>query len=338
MNTTARQNQLKDWLAKTVGADHCLEPLAGDASLRRYYRVSGAKVSGTRVVMDAPPEAEPVEPFVRIAARLSQARVLVPEIEAVDLERGFLLLTDLGDRLFLGLLRQGNEEALYARAIDALIAMQRKVDVCGLPKYDAVRLRDELMLFPRWFLGRHLGRSISRTEIAELDEVFSLLEASALEQPQYFVHRDYHSRNLLDVNGAVGVLDFQDAVQGPLTYDLVSLLRDVYIRWPETNIRRWIEQYRQEALAAGLLDANESARFVRWFDLMGVQRHLKIAGIFARLFYRDGKPGYLPDLPLTLGYLNAVVPHYPELATLGRLLEDIVRTTPDAVLVTPKPT
>ena len=333
MNTTAREKQLGLWLTKVLGVGHNVRPLAGDASFRRYFRVWAPNAPGPKVVMDAPPQLEPLGPFLQIADRLRHAGVRVPDVEAVDRDAGFLLLSDLGDRLLLALLHEGNADALYHRAIDQLIAMQRQVDASGLPDYDGRRLRNELMLFPQWFLERHLRRPTSTTEANDLEQAFECLEQAALEQPVSFVHRDYHSRNLLDVNGVIGVLDFQDAVQGPVTYDLVSLLRDVYIEWPLETVERWVDYYHERAVAQGLLDSDDRREFGRWFDLMGIQRHLKIAGIFSRLYYRDGKSGYLSDLPLTLRYLRAIVPRFPELAALERLLNEISDAGSDAALV-----
>ncbi|MFT5392663.1 MAG: aminoglycoside/choline kinase family phosphotransferase [Gammaproteobacteria bacterium] len=311
-----REQLMISWLQTVLGPGWRWEPLAGDASFRRYMRVyQGVR---TWVLMDAPPEQESTVAFERVAQMLSASAMRVPRIEAADREQGFLLLSDLGDELFLGVLDERTADVLYGRAMQALVSVQRDVPCDNLPVYDGARLRDELTLFPQWFLNVHLRYEPTLTQTRELEEVFEVLEQAALAQPAYFVHRDYHSRNLLVCGDALGVVDFQDAVCGPVTYDLVSLLRDVYIAWPDEAVARWAEQYRVAACKAGLLDA-DSAQFRRWFDLMGVQRHLKVAGIFARLFHRDAKPAYLPDLPLTLRYLRAVAVRYPELRPLEEL-------------------
>lgn len=332
MNSPTREKLLEAWLRATVGPGCSVELLAGDASFRRYLRVRSPRFQGTRVVMDAPPGVEDVRRFVEIAARLSSAGILVPRVEAIDVDRGFLLLSDLGDGIYLELLRSGRPETLYERAIEELVSMQVGVSTAGLPSYQVRSLRTETMLFVDWFIARHLQRKLSAMETKLLGEVFSVLEVAALEQPQRFVHRDYHSRNLLEVDGRVGVLDFQDALRGPISYDLVSLLRDVYIEWSDIEVERWVSRYYEEALAGGILDVGRSV-FARWFDLMGVQRHLKIAGIFARLFYRDGKVAYLADLPLTMRYLSKVVPRYPELEPLKCLLDDLSNSYTDRQLV-----
>jgi N-acetylmuramate 1-kinase len=322
-SSSPRDRQLGAWLDAILGSQWVARPLAGDASFRRYLRVTGA---GDRrwVVMDAPPEKEDVGPFEEVATLLARAGIRVPSIEAKDRAAGFLLLSDLGDELYLGRLRSDNADALYEGALATLVSMQRWVPTRSLPVYDSRLLRDEMMLFPVWFLRTHLRYTPSARQGRALEEAFAVLEASALEQPRYFVHRDYHSRNLLVCDGAVGVLDFQDAVSGPITYDLVSLLRDVYIEWPAARVDGWIERYRTLAIEARLLPVSEARRLRRWFDLMGVQRHLKVAGIFARLCHRDGKTAYLRSLPVTLRYLTAEIAPYPELGSLRALLRDVL--------------
>ena len=317
MDDDPRRKALRSWLTARlpdVGGE--LEPISGDASFRRYFRVTTAH--GSRIAMDAPPDREETAPFVDVAERLAAAGVNAPRVLASDAERGFLLLTDLGDRLYLDALDEVDAERLYGDALATLVRMQTGTTCAGLPDYDAPRLHSEMELFPQWFLGTHLGLAPAAVR-GDLDAAFDALARAALEQPRVFVHRDYHSRNLLVTeHDNPGVLDFQDAVAGPLTYDLVSLLRDCYIAWPEARTAAWLEQYREGALAAGI-DPPPMGELRRWFDLMGVQRHLKAIGIFARLWHRDGKPRYLGDIPRTWGYIERLLPAYPELAPLRRV-------------------
>lgn len=296
---------------------------SADASFRSYWRVFHAGAS--RIVMNAPPDKENVGPFIDIAARIRAAGLNAPAVIAQDRAQGFLLLSDLGTRTFLPELDEASVESLYRDALDALLSMQTRVDARGLPAYDAQRLRAEMELFETWFLRRHLGYAPSCAETDVIEATMQALLNSAAEQPVAFVHRDYHSRNLMIVPGAnPGIIDFQDAVLGPLTYDLVSLLKDCYIRWPLARVHGWAEQYRQRAVEAGLVQV-DSRRWRRWFDWMGVQRHLKVLGIFARLWYRDGKAGYLNDLPLVLDYTLETCERYAELAGFGQWLERVTR-------------
>ena len=320
-----REASLRSWLRGVVGSrGGTLEPLAGDASFRRYLRLSMGPE--TFVVMDAPPEREDSRPFVQVAELLRAAGVNVPEVHAADLARGFLLLGDLGDESYLHRLGASTAPGLYRDAFATLVRMQRKVGADSVPAYDEVRLAAELELFPEWFLGVHLGRPPSRPERRVLDESFARLIDAALAQPRVFVHRDYHSRNLMVHAPNPGVLDFQDAVAGPLMYDPASLLRDAYVSWPEAQVYEWLDDYVTLAMDSGLLPERPSgqgtrARARRDFDLIGVQRHIKVAGIFARLWHRDGKDAYLGDIPLVLRYLLDVVARYPELEPLSRLFE-----------------
>ena len=316
MTTDPRADELRTWLTRTCpDAAGPLTPITGDASFRRYFRITAA--TGDRIVMDAPPDRESTGPFVDIARRLEAAGVTAPRVLASDEERGFLLLSDLGDRLYLDALDKRSADGLYDDALAALVRMQAEIPTAGLPPYDAARLDAEMDLFPVWFLGAHLGLD-ARAIGAEPAATFTALSAAALEQPRVFVHRDYHSRNLMVLAaGNPGVLDFQDAVAGPVTYDLVSLLRDCYIGWPDDRITDWIERYRRAALARGV-ELPDRGTLRRWFDLMGVQRHLKAIGIFARLWHRDGKPRYLADIPRTWGYIEALFGRYPELEPLAR--------------------
>lgn len=325
MTTDARAEQLRAWLARSCPpADASLVAITGDASFRRYFRISTD--DGDRIVMDAPPDREQTAPFVDIANRLEAAGVAAPRVLAADAERGFLLLSDLGDRIYLDALDARSADTLYDDALDTLVRMQADIPTAGLPAYDAARLDAEMELFPVWFLGEHLGLDADAIG-AEPAATFRALTAAALEQPRVFVHRDYHSRNLMVLShNNPGVLDFQDAVAGPVTYDLVSLLRDCYIAWPDERIADWIERYRDKALERGVPVPDRSA-LRRWFDLMGVQRHLKAIGIFARLWHRDGKPRYLADIPRTWGYIEALFGRYAELEPLARFARRVDVTT-----------
>jgi len=275
--------------------------------------------------MDAPPDREDCRPFVYISRLLRDLGLHVPEILAEDTAQGFLLLSDLGSRLYLDELNEANVDRLYGDALGALATLQGCGPADGrLPRYDRKLLLAEMSLFRDWLLGTHLEMTLNDSERQRLEESFELLVANALEQPVVCVHRDFHSRNLMvSDHHNPGILDYQDAVIGPVTYDLVSLLRDCYIDWPRSRVEGWALGYYELARQTGILrpgDADETG-FLRWFDLMGVQRHLKAAGIFARLNHRDGKPGYLADIPRTLGYVQAVCQRYPELADLARITE-----------------
>jgi len=317
-----RQAQLKYWLRNACGfADFSFAPASGDASFRRYFRI-GLSDGRTLIAMDAPPDKEDCGPFVDVTERLARTGVHVPAIVAQDLEQGFLLLEDLGDDLYLGQLNEESVDRLYADALGAMLQFQRHGEVKRLPHYDQALLAREMRLFPDWLLEKHLGLDLSATERGMLEEAFQHLIANALEQPRVLVHRDYHSRNLLVcAPNNPGIIDYQDAVYGPITYDLVSLLRDCYIRWSAERVDAWVERYASQALQAGLLDQAQIVRLPAWFDLMGVQRHLKAAGIFARLNHRDGKPGYLDDIPRTLGYIVEVAQRRPLLQELGAFIE-----------------
>lgn len=316
--------RLYRWVETTLGcASFHIAPLSGDASFRRYWRV--ARGDASYVLMDAPPEHIDCRPFVDLAGRLAAAGVRVPEVLAADLTQGLLLLSDLGDRLYLHELNADSAPALYRDAIARLIEMQARVSTADLPCYSASLLMDEMQLFVTWLLERELDLRPTPQEQAMLHSVFAWLIGEALVQPRVFVHRDYHSRNLLCIAAhSPGVLDFQDALSGPVSYDLVSLLRDCYIRWPEAEVRAWALDYLREAQRAGVVAALAPETFLRWMDLMGVQRHLKASGIFARLWHRDGKPGYLKDIPRTLDYIVDVSDRYSELAPLQRWMTERV--------------
>lgn len=322
--TDARLQLLQQWLAEVLGAaDFDIRPASADASFRRYFRVT--RGSDSWIAMDAPPDKEDMEPYVRVASMLVAVGVNAPRVLHQNSAQGFLLNSDLGARTYLQELENGgNVEALYGDAMNALLRIQGGGDEHArtLPKYDEALLRREMSLFPEWFCARHLSMEIGAEETAGLERIFDVLVRAALEQPRVFVHRDYHSRNLMVTDGArlgpnPGILDFQDAVHGPITYDLVSLLRDCYVAWPGEQVRGWVASYYRQARSLGLTEHADEATFQRWFDLMGVQRHLKAIGIFARLWHRDGKPGYLKDIPRTLAYVSAVCAEHGELRFLG---------------------
>ena len=315
----ALQAWLRDELGMTVVS---VTAASGDASFRRYFRVGVA--DNCYIAMDAPPQQEDCRPFVAIADAMAGFGIHVPRVYEQDLERGFLLLSDLGTRQYLGELNSGTADRLYGDAIATLVRLQSQgpLDDGVLPPFDSARLTMEMALFRDWFLQRHLGLALADDELEVLEASFQWLIDNALAQPQVWVHRDYHSRNLMVTDARnPGVLDFQDAVIGPVTYDVVSLLRDCYIDWPEEALERWLGVYAQKAHDAGCLDNVAPGQLREWFDLMGVQRHLKAIGIFARLCHRDGKPGYLADIPRTLRYVHAVAGRYPAMAGLGRLIE-----------------
>ncbi len=320
-----RLSLIHDWLVQVLGhQDFTLAPASADASFRRYFRVSAHGQHS--IIMDAPPEQEDCRPFIAVSALFSSLGLNVPQLRAQDLEQGLLLLDDLGERLYLNELTNETADALYADAMQALLKLQSApadvVQTAALSDYDRSLLLSEMNLFRDWYLQRHLGLLLSAAEQGHIDSVFTFLADAALAQPQVIVHRDYHSRNLMLAEPNPGVLDFQDAVIGALTYDLVSLLRDCYIVWPLERVHGWVEQYFNLAQVAGILpDSVNLNTFIRWFDLMGIQRHLKASGIFARLNYRDQKPAYLDDIPRTLDYIRRVGVNYPELNDLLQLLD-----------------
>ena len=296
-----------------------LESASADASFRSYWRTHSA--GQTWIVMDAPPNPEDIRPWLEIARRLSGAGLHSPEIRSADAESGFVLMSDLGGRLYLPELNESSADLLYADALDALLVMQTRVDASNLPAYDQPRLLVEMELMPEWFLARHLGFTPDCDEWDVIEAAFLALAQSAQRQEQAFVHRDFHSRNLLVCEGRnPGILDFQDAVRGPITYDLVSLLRDCYIAWPQEQVDRWAEQYRQRLVDAGVTRIDAQG-FRHGFDLMGLQRHLKVLGIFCRLWYRDGKAGYLNDLPLVWRYTREIGLRHAETRLLIELIE-----------------
>jgi aminoglycoside/choline kinase family phosphotransferase len=324
MNLPSRESLRLEWTRRALAdPDAPLERASNDASFRSYWRSRSADRSW--IVMDAPPDKEDIRPWLDIAERLARAGVHVPDIQAADSGRGFVLMEDLGDRLLLPELNESSVDRLYGAAMDTLLAMQSGADTEGLPAYDEARLVAEMELMPQWLLGRHLGYLPECEEWDVIESAFRALVSNAQRQPQAFVHRDYHSRNLLVLgpDDGPGVIDFQDAVLGPITYDLVSLLRDCYIQWPEERVYAWVEQYREQLVGTGLV-AVDTDTFRRAFDLMGLQRHIKVLGIFCRLWYRDGKAGYLQDLPLVWAYTANVGRRYPDIAPLVDLVEKAI--------------
>ncbi len=313
-----RRQALLQWLTQLGYRDIDLAPASADASFRSYLRFAGDNRS--LIVMDAPPQHEDCRPFVEVAAMLRKAGLSAPEVLAQDLARGFLLLTDFGCVDYLSRLDDDSFDALYGDALDALLRMQLRVDARALPPYDAAFLEQEMDLFRDWFIERALELRLDDSRWRRIKQT---LIDSALAQPRVFVHRDYHSRNLMVLDeGNPGILDFQDAMYGPITYDLLSLLRDVYIAWPSARVEKLVRDYHARARDAGLVEV-DSDGFVEWFDLMGVQRHLKVAGIFSRLRIRDGKTRYTRDIPRTLGYLCEVSAARPALAELADLISEL---------------
>jgi len=322
-----RLDALLSWVNQThsVKADE-LTPASSDASFRRYFRFT--QQSGTFIVMDAPPEHEDCRPFVAIARLFERADVHVPQVLREDLEQGFLLLTDLGVTTYLDALRQSVEgaDALYRDAFTALIRIQRASQPDVLPEYSEELLRREIALFPEWYVARHCGMTLTSQQAQILNTSIDVLMSNILAQPRVFVHRDYHSRNLMVSTPNPGVLDFQDAVYGPITYDAVSLLKDAYIHWEEEQRLDWLVRYWEAARKAGLPVADDIGTFYRDYEWMGVQRHLKVVGIFARLAQRDGKTGYLNDIPLVWRYLREACGRYRELHPLANVLDQISNT------------
>jgi aminoglycoside/choline kinase family phosphotransferase len=319
-----RAEQLRQWLATTLGSgDFSIAPASDDASFRRYFRIRRGEAQPSLVAMDAPPDRENCAAFVHVARLFAGAGVHVPTIHAQDLEQGFLLLSDLGTTTYLDALDEHNAGTLYEDALDALLRIQRASRPGLLPDYDRELLERELRLFPDWYVARQLQRELDAAQLQTLEKAFSTILGNNLGQARVFVHRDYHSRNLMVCEPCPGILDFQDAVYGPITYDLVSLLRDAYIAWDEERAIDWAIRYWEKARTGGLPVARDFSDFYRDFEWMGVQRQLKVLGIFARLSFRDGKDGYLKDQPLVMSYLRRTCERYRELAALGRLLEEL---------------
>ncbi|RFF31223.1 aminoglycoside phosphotransferase family protein [Wenzhouxiangella sediminis] len=315
-----RRRIAETWAAKALGwNDWDSEAISSDASFRRYFRLH--RGDDTRVVMDAPPEHEDTGTFVDVAARLASTGVHVPEIQAHDPGQGLVLLEDLGSRPFHHVLDEDNADELFGDAVEALIRFQREADTTGLPDYDPALLMRELALFPDWFLERHWRVEATDGELDAWDLVCATLIRWALDQPQVFCHRDYMPRNLMVADPNPGIIDFQDAVRGPISYDPVCLYRDAFLSWPNERVDAWLEDYRRKAVAAGLPAPEDPDLWRRTCDFMGVHRHLKVIGIFARIRYRDGKPKYLEDAPRFFAYLEQSMARNPELDELDRLLE-----------------
>lgn len=344
-----RQQLLNDWLKSLYpGQPYSLAPASADASFRRYFRATFA--DRTLVVMDAPPQHENCHPFIHIAQLFAEAGVHVPQIIAQDLQQGFLLLSDLGNTTYLQALNADNSRELYADACSALIKIQLASRENVLPLYDEAMLLREMRLFPEWYIGKHLQVTLTEKQAATLETAFQRIVQNNLAQPRVYVHRDYHSRNLMYIAPPLsnslpqageranekgthlispGILDFQDAVYGPITYDLVSLFKDAYISWKEAEVLDWLIRYWENARKAGLPVHEDFGEFYRDYEWMGVQRHLKILGIFARLSHRDGKDGYLQDLPLVMAYLRRACERYIDLKPLLRLLDELEVNKPE---------
>jgi aminoglycoside/choline kinase family phosphotransferase len=329
-----RLQQLNDWLNTVLnGAAFSLTPASADASFRRYFRITLDNC--TLIAMDAPPLQESCAPFVHVVEVFANAGLNVPRVLEKDLERGFLLLTDLGDTTFLNALNQSASNGelhdktagdLYRDATNALIKMQLASRQGVLPAYDEALLTREMQLFSDWYVAKHLQAELDEAQKKVLSDAFAILNQNILAQGQVYVHRDYHSRNLMVCTDNPGILDFQDAVYGAITYDLVSLLKDAYISWDEEQVIDWAVRYWQVAKKANLPVSQDFSEFYRDFEWTGAQRHLKILGIFARLYYRDGKDGYLKDMPLVMDYLRRVCGRYAELRPLLRLLNQLAGT------------
>lgn len=323
-----RLAQLNTWLGTlALVQPESRRPASADASFRRYFRLDvvpelRAKLGDTLIAMDAPPERENVPAFIHVQGLLLEAGVTVPAIVAEDVANGFLLLSDLGSTTYLQRLTVDNAPFMYSDAVDALIKFQLHSEPGKLPEYDRAFIERELNLFPEWFIGKHLGITMTDAQKAQLDAVFEAIISTCLAQQQVFMHRDFHSRNLMFLeHGNPGVLDFQDAVFGPVTYDLASLLRDAYVQWDEEIVLDWVVRYWQRAKQVGLPVNPDIDSFYRDFEFMALQRHLKILGIFCRLNYRDGKANYLGDLPTVTDYVRKTANRYTVLKPLVRLLD-----------------
>jgi aminoglycoside/choline kinase family phosphotransferase len=318
-----RRADLERWLsARLPGERFSLQPASADASFRRYFRATLAD-GRSYVAMDAPPEKEDCRPFVHVAALLHQAGVHAPRVHAQDLAQGFLLLSDLGTRTYLEVLNEENADALFADATEALVRWQLATRADELPSYDEALLRREMQLFPDWYVNRHLQLELSAAQKESLERIMRLLVDSALAQPRVYVHRDYMPRNLMLSDPNPGVLDFQDAVLGPIAYDPVSLVRDAFVSWDEERVLDWTVRYWEKAKRAGLPVDADFGEFWRAFEWMGLQRHLKVLGIFARIQYRDGKPKYLQDTPRFIRYARDVAKRYAALSPLIRLMDEL---------------
>jgi aminoglycoside/choline kinase family phosphotransferase len=322
-----RYDLVQDWLTQQLrGRTYTLAPASADASFRRYFRV--ILPDTTLIVMDAPPEFEDCRAFVQVAGLMAAAGLNVPSILAQDMALGFLLLSDLGSTTYLAALNDDNADALFRDATDALIRWQLASRDGVLPPYDEALLRRELDLFPEWYLRRHLGIELDVRQRQSLDAMFRLILSNNLAQPRTYVHRDYMPRNLMVTEPNPGVLDFQDAVYGPITYDVASLFKDAFISWDEQRVLDWTIRYWERARSAGLPVNGDFGEFYRDCEWMGLQRYLKVLGIFARICHRDGKPAYVKDTPRFLGYVRAVAGRYAPLSPLLRLLDQLADREP----------
>ncbi len=331
MTEDPRKNRLDQWAYEQLETRSIVmpgaEPLVSasdDASFRRYFRFQDSP--HPFIFVDAPPDKEDSRPFVAIAKNLTNAGLNAPVVYAADHDQGFMMLSDLGMELYLPAIEAGGRpvsDVLYGDAVDALVIMQSIA--AEVPDYNSRLLRQEMDLFPQWFLAKELGIECSGDEQNMLDAVFTAMIKNAMEQPQVFVHRDYHSRNLMvTADNNPGIIDFQDAALGPITYDLVSLMRDCYLKLPLDEVRHWVAYFRARLIEKDLIEQVDEDAFMRWFDLMGLQRHLKCAGIFSRLHLRDGKAGYLGDIPLVFEYMKEVCACYEDLAIFGDWLSEVV--------------
>ena len=319
-----RYNVLQNWLTDTLGSSNFnLRPASEDASFRTYHRLF--LKNKTFIVMDAPPEQENCKLFIKITKKLHACNVNVPVIHNVNIEEGFLLLSDLGDDLYLDKLSDSAIYDLYSDAITALVNIQNSANVGGLDEYDKNLLRNEMNLFTEWLIEKHLQIELKEAQRKDLIKLFDLLITNAEQQPKVFVHRDFHSRNLMVTKeNNPGIIDYQDAVYGPISYDLVSILKDCYIKWPEEEINKWIDFYLNKLYEEKSQFKINRDEFVRWFDLMGVQRHLKASGIFARLSHRDQKHNFLKDIPRTLTYIVDLKETYKELQPICAMIEESI--------------
>ena len=327
MSPDPRLSRLHEWIKEIIGnVPYTLKPVSGDASFRRYFRLRSEREQ--YIAVDSPPEKEANKAFAHITHLLEADGLPVPHIHYSQLESGYFLLDDFGDTLLLDTLNPENADTLYNNALEALTVIQ-KIPAGSLPDYSQQLLSQEMELFRQWFLNRLLAIQLSGPDQELLNQTFAHLKNNALDQPQVFVHRDYHSRNLMQINADwPGIIDYQDAVCGPLTYDLVSLLRDCYIGWPSARVETWALRYKDKLLRHDIISNIENEIFLKWFDLMGIQRHLKAIGIFSRLKLRDGKSGYLQDIPRTLGYIKTVAPKYPETRELADFINEKVSFRP----------
>ncbi|MYB88435.1 MAG: phosphotransferase [Proteobacteria bacterium] len=320
MDSDPRLALLHEWIKEILGdVPYTLEPASEDASFRRYFRLLSEQ--GQYIAVDAPPEKESNEAFAKVTHLLEAEGLPVPHIHYSFLDSGYFLLDDFGNTLLLDILDAENADNLYGHALEALTVIQQ-IPADSLPKYSQELLLQEMELFRQWFLIQLLDVKLSDSSVQVLNSAFTHLKNNALDQPQVFVHRDYHSRNLMKIDtGWPGIIDYQDAVCGPLTYDAVSLLRDCYIQWPSDRVQTWALDYRDRLMEKDIVSHITEETFLKWFDLMGIQRHLKAIGIFARLNLRDKKPGYLKDIPRTLEYIKSVAPKYPETQELAVFID-----------------